>query len=85
MNALVKRVLGERIGQADHKIEIECSDQALEELLPLLRQMEIMGNQGSSRSIKIEDWDGPSDFGFDGDGNAKIRSIKVDGQEPGDE
>lgn len=64
-----------------HTIEIECSDQAVEELVPLLRELGVMGRQGSSRSIKIEDWDGKSSFGFDGDGNAKITTIKVDGEE----
>lgn len=60
-------------------IQLTVSDQGAEELLPLLRELQRMGSQGSSRSIKIEDWDGNSNFGFDGDGNAKIDEILVDG------
>lgn len=77
MNELVEKIIGK---PPRHTIEIECSDQAVEELIPLLRELENMGALGSSRSIKIEDWDGRSNFGFDGDGNAKISSIKVDGE-----
>ena len=70
--------------QMRHKIELEVSDQALEELLPLLKELKRMGSAGCSRNIVIEDYDGQSKFGFDGDGSSKITSIKVDGQEPKD-
>jgi hypothetical protein len=65
---------------ADKKIEFEASDEAAESLVPLLKELRKMGSQGSSRNIKIEDWDGKSSFGFDGDGASKIGEIKVDGQ-----
>ena len=80
MSPTVQRMLGEAKPER-HTIEIECSDQAAEELLPLLRELKRMGSQGSSRSIKIEDWDGKNSFGFDGDGAAKIVSLKFDGKE----
>lgn len=79
MNDLVERITGTKPPR--HTIEIECSDQAVEELIPLLRELEAMGSMGSSRSITIEDWDGHPKFGFDGDGNAKITSLKLDGKE----
>lgn len=77
---LVRQMLGED-KPPRHTIEIVCSDQAVEELAPLLRELKRMGSQGSSRSITIEDWDGKANFGFDGDGAAKIDSLKVDGKE----
>lgn len=66
--------------QGDKKIEFEASDEAAESLVPLLKELRKMGSQGSSRNIKIDDWDGRSSFGFDGDGASKIGEIKVDGQ-----
>ncbi len=78
-NDLVQHLIESQEG--DHTVELVVSDQALEELLPLLKELKRMGSMGSSRSIKIEDWDGESNFGFDGDGSAKIRSITVDGEE----
>lgn len=82
MTKLVRQLLGE--SKPRRTIEIECSDQAVEELMPLLRELQRMGHQGSSRSIKIEDWDGKNKFGFDGDGNAKITTLRVDGKEDSD-
>jgi len=79
MSQLVEKLTGQKPER--HTIEIVCSDQAVEELVPLLKEFKIMGSQGSSRSVKIEDWDGKSNFGFDGDGSAKIHSIKVNGKE----
>ncbi len=76
---VVERLLEKQ--NTDHVIELTVTDQALEELLPLLQELKRMGSGGSSRSIKIEDWDGNSNFGFDGDGSSKIRSITVDGAE----
>jgi hypothetical protein len=66
--------------QGDVKVEFEASDEAAESLVPLLKELKKMGSQGSSRDIKIEDWDGRDRFGFDGDGASKIGTIKVDGQ-----
>jgi 2'-5' RNA ligase len=66
--------------QGDKKIEFEASPDAAASLVPLLKELKKMGNQGSSRDITIDDWDGRTNFGFDGDGNAKIGDIKVDGQ-----
>jgi hypothetical protein len=68
----------ERAG--DVKIEFTASDEGAESVVPLLKELRKMGQQGSSRNIKIEDWDGKSSFGFDGDGASKIGDIKVDGQ-----
>jgi 2'-5' RNA ligase len=64
----------------DKKIEFEATPDAAASLVPLLKELRKMGDQGSSRDITIDDWDGKSNFGFDGDGNAKIGDIKVDGQ-----
>jgi hypothetical protein len=66
--------------QGDVKIEFEASDEAAESIVPLLKELKKMGSQGSSRDIKIEDWDGRDRFGFDGDGASKIGEIKVDGE-----
>jgi hypothetical protein len=74
------RMLGEAVPER-HTIEITCSAQAVEELVPLLRELEYLGGVGSSRGLEILDWDGNTNFGFDGDGNAKIDSIKVDGHD----
>ncbi len=60
------------------QITIICSEQAAEELAPLLEECKTLGAVGASRSIKIEDWDGESNFGFDGDGSSFIDSIKVE-------
>lgn len=40
----------------EHKIVIECNGAAKDDLLPLLQELEYMGNVGSSRSLQIEDW-----------------------------
>lgn len=61
-------------------IELTCSDDALPGVLGLLKELRKLGRVGSSRSIKIEDWDGKSSFDFDGDGWAKIGEIKVNGE-----
>jgi hypothetical protein len=66
--------------EGDHKIELEVSDEAAESLVPLFKELKKMGDQGSSRSVQIDDWEGRSSFGFDGDGNSKIREIKVNGK-----
>ena len=81
MSTTARRMIGEEYKRDSHKIEIACSEQAAEELIPLLREFRTMGNQGSSRSVKIEDWDGKSNFGFDGDGAAQIASLKLNGEE----
>lgn len=71
-----------RIDEAagDITIEFEASDEAAESLVPLLKELKKMGSQGSSRNIKIEDWDGRDSFDFDGDGASKIGTIKVAGK-----
>lgn len=65
---------------ATQRIEIKCSPDALEQLLPLLKELRTLGSVGSSRSIRIDDWDGRTNFGFDGDGSAKIGEIRVNGK-----
>lgn len=67
-------------GAGDVKIEFTASDEAAESVVPLLKELQKMGRQGSSRNVKIEDWDGKSSFGFDGDGASKLGDIKVNGQ-----
>lgn len=80
MNSVVERILGERTGKPDCKIEIECNDSAAEAILPLLKELRHMCNIGSSRTIKIEDWDGDSNFGIDGDGPDRIIALKLNGE-----
>jgi hypothetical protein len=65
---------------SQHTIEVVCSATALDALLPLLQEIQHMGSIGSSRGIKIEDWDGRTNFGFDGDGSDDIFEIRVDGK-----
>jgi hypothetical protein len=66
--------------QGDVKIEFEASAEAAESVVPLLKELKKMGSQGSSRNIKIEDWEGRDKFGFDGDGASKIGDITVNGK-----
>lgn len=65
---------------SDVKIEFTASQEGAESVVPLLKELRSMGMAGSSRSIKIEDYDGKNSFGFDGDGSAKIGEIKVGGK-----
>lgn len=64
----------------DVEISIKCNRAAADSMLPLIRQLQVMGGVGSSRSITIEDYDGKNRFGFDGDGPDNIESIKLDGE-----
>ena len=65
----------------DHvEISIKCNRAAADNMLPLIRQLQVMGSVGSSRSITIEDYDGKNRFGFDGDGPDNIESIELDGE-----
>ena len=64
---------------SESTIVIKCSVYAATELVPLLKQLKLMGSIGSSRAIKIEDWDGENGFGFDGDGPSSIKSIELNG------
>ena len=85
---IVNKFLSERKEKStDKTIELVVTDQGAEEILPLLRELQRMGNMGCSRSLKIEDWghEGDKDakqskFGWDGDGDAKIVTLKVDGK-----
>ena len=64
--------------QEDVKIEITCSDTAAKEsLLPLIRYFKSLGSMGHTADFKVDD----EGFTFDGDGNHKIFSIKIDGKE----
>jgi len=54
---------------------------AKECLLPLLNELKYMGGIGSSRSIKIEDWDGNDNFIIDGDGVHGIYKIFFNNKE----
>lgn len=65
----------------ENKIEIECSPFAAKQLIPLIKEIEYMGNIGASRQIKIDDYDNEDSFGFDGDGSSKIGSVKLNGEE----
>lgn len=65
----------------ENKIEIECSELAAKQLVPLIKQLEYMGNAGASRTIRIENYDGEDTFGFDGDGSSKIGVVRVNGEE----
>lgn len=63
-------------------IVIKCSNQAFDELMKLLKQIEFFGNVGHSATIRTDPkygepkGDRSKDFGFDGDGSSKIYSIK---------
>jgi len=59
-------------------ITIKCNKSAADAILPLIEEMKKMCGQGSSRSIKIKDWEGNSNFGIDGDGPDHIESISID-------
>jgi len=72
-------VLEEKEGM--HTIQLTVTDQALEELVPLLTELKRLGSMGCSRTIRIEDYEGQSKFGFDGDGSSKIKKLVVDGKE----
>lgn len=62
------------------RIIIECNRAAENSLMPLLEQLQKMGDLGASRGIKIEDWsdEGKDSFGFDGDGPDHIERIIVE-------
>lgn len=64
--------------QENTKIEIICSDTAANEsLIPLIRYLKSLGSIGHTADFKIDNkW-----FTFDGDGNHKISSIKIDDKE----
>ena len=63
------------------EIAIPEGSEASANVPKLLYELQMMGNIGASREIKINDWEGRSDFYFDGDGRDKIKYIKVDGVE----
>lgn len=68
-------------GDEKHRIVIECNSDALEDLVPLLQELEGMGHRGNTRSIIIEGWEGgENNFEFDGDGPSRIHEIKIDGK-----
>lgn len=62
------------------RIIIECNRAAEDSLIPLLEQLQAMGDMGASRTIKIEDWsdEKQDSFGFDGDGADHIERIIVE-------
>jgi len=63
------------------KIIIECNQAAADSMIPLLKELQNMGRQGSSRSIEIVDGvKGHNHFGFDGDGSDSIESIELVGE-----
>ena len=63
------------------ELEIPVGCEAATIVPKLLYNLKQMGDMGCSRGIKIEDWDGDSSFGFDGDGSDKILTLKVNGEE----
>jgi hypothetical protein len=62
------------------KLVIKCNRTAADSLVPLLKELRRMGIAGCSRGIRIEDYDGESNFGFDGDGPDHIDAIEMDGE-----
>ena len=65
----------------EHRIELTCTKQTIDTLVPLLKELRYLGRVGASRTVRIEDWDDNrrSQFGFDGDGADHIGDIIVDG------
>jgi hypothetical protein len=62
-----------------HKISILCTDQATQDLLPLIQTCKEAGQIGHTISITTDhDYDGEytNKFYFDGDGSSKILKIK---------
>ena len=53
----------------------------MDELIPMLKEFQMMTSWGSSRTIKIEDWEGNNTFGIDGDGPSKITKITLNGKD----
>ncbi len=63
-------------------IVLHCTPEAVEQLKPLLEKLKRLGELGASREIRIEPIDNSDRdtvFYFDGDGNAKIESLDIDG------
>jgi hypothetical protein len=66
------------------KIELEIPEgcDAVYTVPLLLYNLKMLGDNGASREINIDDWEyGQNKFGFDGDGIDKIYSLKVNGEE----
>ncbi len=66
------------------EIILYCTEQATEELMPLLDKLRHLGKIGASREITVEPVDIDDDgnvFYFDGDGSSKIQRMTLDGVE----
>jgi hypothetical protein len=61
------------------RIELEVTDQAEEQLIPLLEKLKHLGDIGASREIIVAPGDSELEekFGFDGDGASSISSIRT--------
>jgi hypothetical protein len=74
----------ERVRKPTVKIELEIPEgcDAVYTVPLLLYNLKMLGDNGASREINIDDWEyGQNKFGFDGDGIDKIYSLKVNGEE----
>jgi hypothetical protein len=61
------------------KIILEVTDQAEEQLIPLLEKLKDLGDRGASREVVVAPGDNDLEekFGFDGDGASSISSIRT--------
>lgn len=72
-------ILIEEKTQKKYKFSFEVeNDQTLNSMYKLIKTLEFMGNAGSSREIKIVDYE-HDPLGFDGDGPDKIKNFKING------
>ena len=59
-----------------YRISFECNETAKDNLVPLLKYFEMMGNLGMTRDFVIDELDNKW-FIFDGDGPDKLKNITV--------
>lgn len=61
-----------------HEISFRVTEDGKDAIIPLLLALMALGNLGSSRKIEIED--GEKSFFWDGDGNAKMADLTLNGE-----